>query len=438
MAVVLQNDLAELFKQHEKYLKGAAGGKRLDISLQTGHELDFSKKILPGAEFVGAFLNHSNFSGAHLEQANFFGATLNNVNFIEAILTQADMRGAQMHGVNFTNAFLNEANLGDGSLLRQGVGGEINPVHVGDAKLRLLNAVFKNATAQRAKFSSSIALSTDLSMANFKGAKLTGVNFSGSNMQGATLENADLRGCNFSNTNMNAVILLNANVEGATFEGADLTASLVHLSASSSHGAFNHAKMPKSLDNLEYSIKEIIASHKVWVSTLGREGKRADLVGINLANVILDGVQFQAASLKNSLLTKGSFKCAVFAMSDLTGCNAREASFVKADCRGTNFSMARLDGADMQFADCSPMQIARNTSKSVQWPTNFAGCNLQSALLRGANLSGAHFDNATLAGADLREANLEGASFLDADFTGADLRGALLDKADLRGAVGMK
>src|SRR5271154_2401796 len=149
MAVVLQNELAELFKLHEKYLRGVSGGKRLDLSLKTGHELDFSRKILPGAEFVGAFLNHGNFSWAHLEQANFFGATLNNVNFVEANLTEADMRGAQMQGVNFTNATLNEANFGDGSLLRQGVTGEINPIHQGDAKLRLLDAVFKNATAQK-------------------------------------------------------------------------------------------------------------------------------------------------------------------------------------------------------------------------------------------------------------------------------------------------
>ena len=101
---------------------------------------------------------------------------------------------------------------------------------------------------------------------------------------------------------------------------------------------------------------------------------------------------FRLRASRTSILNKGlAFKCAVFAMSDLAGCNAREASFVKADCRGTNFSMARLDGADMQFTDCSPMQIASNinSSKSIQWPTNFSGCNLQGVLLKGANLSGA-------------------------------------------------
>ena len=68
MPVILQSELAELFIQHERYQKGASGGKRFDISLQTGHELDFSARDLTSAEFVGAFLNHSNFSYAHLQQ----------------------------------------------------------------------------------------------------------------------------------------------------------------------------------------------------------------------------------------------------------------------------------------------------------------------------------------------------------------------------------
>src|ERR1700722_243742 len=142
MPVILQHELIELLAQHEKYVKGGSGGKRLDLSMQTGHELDFHGKDLTGAEFVGSFLNHSNFSHAGLQQANFFGATLNNSNFLEADLTQADLRGAQMQGVNFTNAVMNEANLADGSLLRRQVSGELGPVHNFDPKQRLSDAVF--------------------------------------------------------------------------------------------------------------------------------------------------------------------------------------------------------------------------------------------------------------------------------------------------------
>ena len=110
------------------------------------------------------------------------------------------------------------------------------------------------------------------------------------------------------------------------------------------------------------------------------------------------------------------------------------------DTGGHLLTMARLDGADFQYADCSPMCIASHVSmaKSTQWPANFSGSNLQNAQMRGANLTAAKFENAMLAGADLREANLEGAVFLDANLTGADLRGARLDKADMRGAIGAR
>lgn len=436
MSVILQNELFELFAFHDKYLKGNAGGRRLDFSLQTGHELNFSGKNLSSAEFVGAFLNHSDFSHARLHQANFFGATLNNSSFVEADLTQADMRGAQMQGVNFTNAVLNEANLSDGLLLMRRQSGELGPVHNIDARRRLLDAVFKNTTAQRAKFSGAITLSTDLSFANFKGAKLNGVNFSGSNLRGVTFENADLRGCNFSNTNMNSTILLGANLDGAVFDGADLTASMVHLEKVNAQ-TFCHATMTKSLESLAYSIKEIIANHKIWVNTIGKEGKRADLVGLNLSHVMLDGVQFQAASLKHSLLDGASFNGAIFTMSDLSGCNAHGAAFAKSNCCGTNFSLSRLDETDFQYADCSCMPIA-GSLKPISWPTNFAGSSLQKACFKGANLAGARFESAMLAGADLRDANLEGACLMDANLTNADLRGANLDKTDFRGAIGKR
>jgi uncharacterized protein YjbI with pentapeptide repeats len=437
MPVILQNELAEYFAQHDRYLRGVSGGKRLDLSMQTGHELDFSKKNLTGAEFVGSFLNYANFSYSNLQQANFFGATMNNGNYIEADLSQADMRGAQMQFVNFTNAILNDANLSDGLLLRHQHGGGLGPVHTGDSKLRLSDAIFRNVTAQRAKFSSAIELSTNLSFANFKGAKLNGVNFAGSNLHGVTFENADLRGCNFSNADMSSVILLRANCDGAVFDGADLTASLVHTEEFSATTFSHAAKMTRSLESLEYSIKEIIADHRVWVNTLGREGKRADLIGLDLSNVNLDGVQLQAASLQKSLLSKASFEGGIFTMSDLSYCNARDASFVKADCRGINFSTSRLDHANLQYANFSPMPISRSVDPTF-WPANFSGSNMQSARLRGSDLSGANLERTLLAGADLRDTNLDGACLIDANATGADFRGAKLDKADLRGAVGVR
>jgi len=193
MSVVVQSEIAELSLQHERFLRGISGGRRFDISMHTGHELDLSKRDLSAAEFVGAFLTHADFSRSKIVQGNFFGATLNNSTFFEADLSQADMRGAQMQGVNFTNAVINDANLSDGTLLKHQQGGGLGPVHTTSSKLRLCDAIFRNTTAQRARFSSAIELSTNLSFANFKNAKLNGVNFTNSNLHGTTFESADLR-----------------------------------------------------------------------------------------------------------------------------------------------------------------------------------------------------------------------------------------------------
>jgi len=104
----LRTNLSSSYLSHEKYLKGESGGRRLDLSLKTGHELDFSHKSLSAADFTGAFLNTVIFHTPNFSK-RFFGSILNNSSFVEADLTQADMRGAQMQGTNFTNAILNEA-----------------------------------------------------------------------------------------------------------------------------------------------------------------------------------------------------------------------------------------------------------------------------------------------------------------------------------------
>jgi len=232
------------------------------------------------------------------------------------------------------------------------------------------------------------------------------------------------------------ICVLHANLDGAIFDGADLTASLIHTEDLHSD-AFSNVKVSKSLENLEYSIKAIIAEHRVWVNTLGREGKRADLIGLDLSGVALDGIQLQAASLQKALLSRSSFDGATFTMSDMSYCNAREASFVKADFRGVNFSMSRLDEADLQYADFSPMLISR-TLEPTFWPSSLAGASLQNTRLRGANLKGANMERTQLVGADLRDTDLEGTIFIDANLTGADLRGAKMEKADFRGAIGVK
>ena len=101
-------------------------------------------------------------------------------------------------------------------------------------------------------------------------------------------------------------------------------------------------------------LKQILEKHKVYTTTLGEEGERADLRGTDLSD---------------------------------------------ADLRRANLSGADLRGADLKWADLT-------------------GANLSGADLRGANLSGADLREANLSGADLEEANLEGADLREANLSG--------------------
>ena len=110
---------------------------------------------------------------------------------------------------------------------------------------------------------------------------------------------------------------------------------------------------------------QILEKHKIYIATLGQEGERAELRGVDLRGV------------------------------DLRGADLREADLYRADLEG-----ADLDGADLSRAD-----------------------------LREANLSEADLSRADLSRADLREADLTEANLRGADLRGAELssvRGLLL------------
>jgi uncharacterized protein YjbI with pentapeptide repeats len=440
MPILFQKDLDAMILAHERQLKGQLGGQRLDVSMQTARGLTFNKRNVSDADFVGAMLDNSCFIETQMRRCNLFGASMVRCDLQGADLSQADLRGSHLRSANFTHAVLNDANFGEGALVKQHLGGDIAPVHNSvSPHLRMSDTIFKSASAERAKFSSAISLSTDLSLANFSGAKLCGVSFVGSNLYGASFRNADLKGCDFSSCNMNSVILSGAILDNTLFDDADMTASMID--SSERYGvAFARAKMTRMLENLDEKIKEILTGHHLWVMSMGQEGTQANLAGFSLENVCLEKVQLQAANLRHSLLANAIFKNGIFSMADCAGCNAMEGIFVGSDCRGTNFSGANLEGVDLRETDCSPMVILTGFRQAhpVQWSSNFSASNMRRAQMQGGNFAHANFERCVLAECDFRDANLEGASLVDADFTGSDLRNAKLDGADMRGTIGLR
>ncbi|EMC4555981.1 pentapeptide repeat-containing protein [Cronobacter sakazakii] len=113
-------------------------------------------------------------------------------------------------------------------------------------------------------------------------------------------------------------------------------------------------------------LSKILDEHKVWVTSFGENGSKADLRGANLSGA------------------------------DLRGANLCGADLCDADLRGANLCDANLCDANLRGA-------------------NLRGANLRGAYLRGANLCDANLRGANLRGADLRGANLCDADLCDAN-----------------------
>ena len=141
------------------------------------------------------------------------------------------------------------------------------------------------------------------------------------------------------------------------------------------------------------SLEEVLATHELWVTSRGEDGKRAMLRGADLS----------ARDFTEAQLTSADLRGADLSSCDLTG--------------------AQLHGADLREADMVGARLS--------------GSNLAVSRLRHARLVGCSVDGANLKGADVAGADLSGSTFADADLTGANLLGARLAGADLAAAKGM-
>ena len=135
-------------------------------------------------------------------------------------------------------------------------------------------------------------------------------------------------------------------------------------------------------------LNQILAQHKLWASSNGEQGSRANLTHANLPGAYLNGV----------ILTR-------------------------ADLRSAKLIDAKLTGADLYGANLEN--------------TNLTNANLQEADLEDTNLTFVNLTGANLVRANLARANLHGADLTDADLTGATLSGLSIGNAKFKYTFGL-
>ena len=105
----------------------------------------------------------------------------------------------------------------------------------------------------------------------------------------------------------------------------------------------------------------ILASHKLWSESLGEEGIRADLEGVNLESSNLEGVNLEDAWLKGANL-----KCANLEGANLENAYLRGANLYYAELTDANLTGADLTGANLSRANLAGTILENTAVDSAQ------------------------------------------------------------------------
>jgi hypothetical protein cdifQCD-6_14926 len=162
-------------------------------------------------------------------------------------------------------------------------------------------------------------------------------------------------------------------------------------------------------------IKTILEEHSKWLEN-NKNGKCADLRGVNLSKEDLRGVDLRGANLtgvtlRETDLRDANLTGAELSRADLRWANLRYAHLRCADLRGANLRCADLRGADFRGATLRMADLGETDLREA----SFIGVDLREVGLRWAILRYASLKGVDLRGADLREADLKGADLREAD-----------------------
>lgn len=167
-------------------------------------------------------------------------------------------------------------------------------------------------------------------------------------------------------------------------------------------------------------VYNILAAHKEWLDSKGREGQQADFT-----NMDLHGLNLRSFKREHDL----SISHVIFRNVSLSGSQLDNCNFISCDFEGTTFDHSQLYMQyfkDCNFARCSFKQVDLNHS-------SFLECGFRGASFREMRLNDVAFERN-----DLNDAILsylmcnQNISFVRNDFSGSNTVGADFSGSDFR------
>ncbi len=316
--------------QHERFLKGARGGRRAFLQYADAPGVDCRRRLLNDADLTGANLEGAVLAGSHFERAALYCANLEGCDLRAANLRRADMRGARLAGAVLSGAVMDEADM-RAAYIAFPTGHE--GLHV-----------FRHGAQPRNRLAVG-GRGADFTNCAMRGARLCAANLKGADFTGAVLAAADLSGAK----------LTDAVFCDTVMDGVDL--SRLMLTPDQIAGCV-FAPGPAEQARAE-EVRERLRRAEEWAASGGRTGAPAviDSEDLRPLAAAFRGRTLTALSARNVRavcldFSGGSFQGAVFDGADLRG-----AIFDGCDLRGASFSRAKLAHARFVGADLRPLVL---------------------------------------------------------------------------------
>ncbi|HUU30242.1 MAG TPA: DUF2169 domain-containing protein [archaeon] len=312
----------ELVRSEEK---GSYAGK--DLS-----GLDFSGKNLRGRDFSGAVMEKVNLSGTDLSEASFRGAILTGAVLDGAILVKADFSGSSASNASFAKANLEGADLSDS---------DFSGSDFTEAVLK--GAVLKAALFAEAKMPGANGRETKAAEAYFTGADLSGANFSRAELVQADFSGALLEKTNFSRASLSNATFAEARGAGAVFNGADMQETRADGNTALSGADFSGASLAgASWQRADFSGSQFSGAILSGAGFLECNFRNSILSGVRAEKADLSKSDFTRADMTDINLLQGSLRKASLKQADLRGANLYGVDLYKAILSETALEGANL------------------------------------------------------------------------------------------------
>ena len=104
-------------------------------------------------------------------------------------------------------------------------------------------------------------------------------------------------------------------------------------------------------------LDKILENHKLWLSTGGEKGERANLSSANLSSANLSSANLSSANLRSANLSSANLRSANLSSANLRYADLSYADLSYADLSSANLSSANLRSANLRYADLSSADL---------------------------------------------------------------------------------